>query len=58
MVKTTRIEREYYILGGDGGMKKLLIEKGINISPEYLMVISPNSKLGKMIKKEIKRKLK
>ena len=45
-------KREYYILAGDEGMKRLLIEKEINISPECLLIISENSIIGKLIKKK------
>ena len=48
---------EYYILAGDKGMKKLLIKKGIDISPECLLIVSENSKIGKLIRKQAKKEL-
>jgi hypothetical protein len=47
---------EYYILAGDKGMKKLLIEKGIDISPMNLLIVSEYSEIGKLIRKEAKKK--
>jgi len=55
---TNPTEREYYILAGDKGMKQLLIEKGINISPNFLLIVSENSKIGRLIKKKGKTLLK
>ena len=45
-------KREYYILAGDKGLKEILIEKGIEISPTHLVIVSNDSKLGKLIEKE------
>jgi hypothetical protein len=45
---------EYYILAGDKGMKKLLIEKEIDVSPQCLMIVRRYSKLGKLIYKKVK----
>ena len=48
---------EYYILRGEKGLKKVLIEKEIEVSPMHLMIIGEDSKIGKLIKKEIKKRL-
>lgn len=56
-MKTTT-KKEYYILAGDEGMMKLLIEKEIHVSPEYLMIVNSNSTLGRLIKQEVKKRMK
>ena len=48
---------EYYILAGDKGMKKLMIEKGLNVSPQHLLIVSEYSQIGKLIRKRIEREL-
>lgn len=49
--------KEFYILAGDKNMKDVLIKKGIEISPMYLMIVDENSTLGKLIKKEVSRRI-
>ena len=51
-------EREYYILAGDKGMKQLLIDKGINVSPSCLLIVSEKTKIGRLIKKRSQIELK
>jgi hypothetical protein len=50
-------KREYYILAGEKGMKKLMIKKGLNVSPQYLLIVSEYSQIGKLIRKRIKKEL-
>ena len=53
------LEKEYYILAGIKGLKKELIEKGIETDSMHLLIIKENSVIGKLIKEEaIKEELK
>ena len=56
-MKTNEYIREYYILSGMKGLKETLIKTGIKISPEYLLIVQEDSKLGKLIEKEARKKL-
>jgi hypothetical protein len=49
---------KYFILSGDGFFKGKLIGMGINVSPTHLMIVPKSSKLGKAIKKEVKKQIK
>jgi hypothetical protein len=51
-------KREYYILAGDIRLKKLLIKKGINVSPIYLLIVKEHSQIGRLIRKKIRKELK
>ncbi len=52
----TSYKREYYILAGKEGLLNDLKKKGIEVSPTDLLIVSENSKIGRLIKKEaIKR---
>ena len=49
-MKTKKEKKEYYILAGKYGIKEMLLSKGINLSPDYFMIVSENSKIGRLIK--------
>ena len=52
-----KIFLEYYILAGITGMKEKLIEADLELSPVYFMVVKENSEIGKLIKKEAKKRI-
>jgi len=48
---------EYYILAGNKGMKEVLIKHKIEITPLHLLIVSSDSKLGNLIKKEAMKQM-
>ncbi len=50
--------REYYIFAGEKGVKKMLSESGLKLSPIYFMIVKEKSGLGWLIKEEAKRRVK
>jgi len=49
--------REYYILAGEPGVKEMLDDIDMELSPVYFMVIKDTSGLGILIKEEAKRRV-
>ncbi|KKL04632.1 hypothetical protein LCGC14_2614100 [marine sediment metagenome] len=54
----TKKGREYYVFAGEKGAKKILIESGLELSPIYLMIVKEYSELGRLIKRESKKRIK
>lgn len=50
--------REYYVFAGEKGVKKMLNETGLKLSPIYFMIVKEKSGLGVLIKEEAKRRVK
>ncbi|GAG22376.1 unnamed protein product [marine sediment metagenome] len=49
--------REYYILAGEPGVREMLDDIDMELSPLYFMVIKEHSKLGKLLSKEAKKRV-
>ncbi len=47
---------EYYIFAGEKGVKDMIEKSGLKMSPIYFMVAKEYSEIGKLIKKEAKKR--
>lgn len=57
MKKNKSKGREYYIFAGEPGVKEMVEKSELELSPVYFMVIKEYSEIGKMIKREAKKRV-
>ena len=50
-----KIKSYFYILSGYKQLEESLKNKGFDVSKDYLLIISKNSIIGKLIRKKIKK---